>query len=95
MSKALQHLVAARLIIDRRPGRYQLNPMVSGYRFPEEQERAIRDLPADLRLDIGHFEEEYELRLAEQTAEKARKAARRTSKVVNIASVKREPANDS
>ncbi|WP_411078377.1 hypothetical protein [Streptomyces sp. cmx-10-25] len=77
ISRAMPHLIAARLIIEARRGRSQLNPMVAAFNDPREQQRAVRDLPRDLRLDIGDFEEEYERRFQVHLEEKARKAEAR------------------
>lgn len=93
ISKAQQHLLAARLLVDVRRGRYQLNPMVSGYSSADQQRAAIEALPAELRLDVGNYEDLYEQHLDEQEKERARKAARRSkaSRVVSLADRRRGP----
>ncbi|MFB6700281.1 hypothetical protein [Streptomyces rubiginosohelvolus] len=93
ISKAQQHLVAARLVISVGRGRYQLNPMVSGYTSVDQQRAAIESLPAELRLDVGDYEDLYEQRLEEQEKLRARKAARRSSapRVVRLADRRPSP----
>ncbi|MFC9759219.1 hypothetical protein, partial [Streptomyces sp. NPDC056921] len=41
------------------------------------QQRAVKALPKDMRLDVGDFEEEYERRFQLHLDEKARKAEAR------------------
>ncbi len=85
ISRAMPHLVAARLVTVVRRGRFQLHPMLAAYGDPRDQQRAIRSLPRDMRLDEGDFEEEYERRLELHAQEKARKAKMR-NKVTPIES---------
>ncbi|MGW4815178.1 hypothetical protein ACWEPB_26535 [Kitasatospora cineracea] len=82
ISRAMQHLVAARLVTVLRRGRYQLHPSIAAFSTPKEQQQAIRALPIEMRLDEGDFEEEYERRLLQHQEEKARKAEQR--KVTSI-----------
>ncbi|WP_103529023.1 hypothetical protein [Streptomyces sp. SM12] len=85
ISRAMPHLVAARLVTVVRRGRFQLHPMIAVYGDPREQQRAVRALPRDMRLDVGDFEEQYELRLQAHLEEKKRKAeARGKSNVTPI-----------
>lgn len=79
ISRAMQHLVAARLVTVVRRGRFQLHPMVAAFDTPKDQQRAIKALPRDQRLDAGDFEDEYERRLVLHQEEKARKAEQRES----------------
>jgi len=62
ISLAMPHLVAARLVTVVRRGRFQLHPMIAAFNDPREQQRAIKALPRDMRLDVGDFEDEYERR---------------------------------
>ncbi|MFJ9777172.1 hypothetical protein ACIRVF_39060 [Kitasatospora sp. NPDC101157] len=82
ISRAMQHLVAARLVTVLRRGRFQLHPAISAFNTPKEQQQAMRALPREMRLDEGDFEDEYERRLAQHQEEKARKAKQR--KVTDI-----------
>ncbi|NUK96202.1 hypothetical protein HRW16_31135 [Streptomyces lunaelactis] len=77
ISRAMPHLVAARLVRVVRRGRFQLHPMVAAFSSPKDQRQAVSDLPRSERLDIGHFEDEYERRLDLHQQEKARKAEMR------------------
>ncbi|MET8481812.1 hypothetical protein ABZV68_32250 [Streptomyces clavifer] len=74
ISRAMQHLVAARLVTVVRRGRFQLHPMIAAFKDGREQQRAIKALPRGMRLDVGDFEEEYERRFQLHLDEKARKA---------------------
>ncbi len=74
ISRAMQHLVAARLVTVVRRGRFQLHPMIAAFNDPREQQRAVKALPRDMRLDAGDFEDEYERRFQLHLDEKARKA---------------------
>ncbi|WP_329028444.1 hypothetical protein [Streptomyces sp. NBC_00690] len=74
ISRAMPHLVAARLVIVVRRGRFQLHPMIAAFNDPREQQRAVKALPRDMRLDVGDFEDEYERRFQHHLDEKARKA---------------------
>ncbi|WP_042404643.1 hypothetical protein [Streptacidiphilus carbonis] len=73
ISRAMQHLVAARLVTVAGRGKFQLNPMIAAYDTPTDQARALKALPREQRLDEGDFEEEYEHRLEEQERERLRK----------------------
>ncbi|MFB6878395.1 MULTISPECIES: hypothetical protein [unclassified Streptomyces] len=74
ISRAMPHLVAARLVAVVRRGRFQLHPVIAAFADPREQQRAVKALPKDMRLDVGDFEEEYERRFQLHLDEKARKA---------------------
>ncbi|WP_404871016.1 hypothetical protein ACI1MP_38275 (plasmid) [Kitasatospora griseola] len=82
ISRAMQHLVAARLVTVLRRGRFQLHPAIAAFDTPREQQQAMRALPREMRLDEGDFEDEYERRLLQHQEEKARKAKQR--KVTDI-----------
>ncbi len=82
ISRAMQHLVAARLGTVVRRGRFQLHPAIAAFNTPKEQQQAMRALPQEMRLDEGDFEDEYERRLLLHQEEKARKAGQR--KVTDI-----------
>lgn len=84
ISRAMPYLVAARLITVVRRGRFQVHPMLAAFDTPRDQQRAVKALPKDMRLDEGDFEDEYERRLELHQQEKARKAEMR-SKVTSIA----------
>ncbi|WP_399554049.1 hypothetical protein [Streptomyces anulatus] len=86
ISKAKTHLLAARLLVDSSPGIWRLNPMFAGYLHADQQRAAIEALPEEWRLDIGDYEEEYELRLAQLDAERERRQAQRraNNKVVRL-----------
>ncbi|MEU8140205.1 hypothetical protein [Streptodolium elevatio] len=77
VSRAMPHLVAARLVTVVRRGRFQLHPMLAAYDHPRDQQQALKALPAELRLDHGDFEDEYERRLDAHRQAKARKAETR------------------
>jgi hypothetical protein len=83
ISRAMQHLVAARLVTVVRRGRFQLHPTLAAFDTPRDQQRAIAALPHGQRLDVGDFEDEYERRLELHQQAKARKAEQR-SKVAAI-----------
>ncbi|MFD4860688.1 hypothetical protein [Streptomyces atratus] len=74
ISRAMPHLVAARLVTVVRRGRFQLHPMIAAFNDSREQQRAVKALPRDMRLDVGDFEDEYERRFQLHLDEKARKA---------------------
>ncbi|MGW1296349.1 hypothetical protein [Streptomyces sp. NPDC002533] len=74
ISRAMPHLVAARLVTVVRRGRFQLHPVIAAFNDPREQQRAVEALPRDMCLDIGHFEDEYERRFQLYLDKKARKA---------------------
>ncbi|MER6692900.1 hypothetical protein [Streptomyces minutiscleroticus] len=82
ISRAMPHLVAARLVSVVRRGRFQLHPMIAAFNDPREQRAAVAALPRDMRLDEGDFEDEYEHRLELHQAEKARKAQARSKGTV-------------
>lgn len=84
ISRAMPYLVAARLVTVVRRGRFQIHPMLAAFETPRDQQRAVKVLPKDMRLDEGDFEDEYERRLELHQQEKARKAEMR-SKVTSIA----------
>lgn len=75
ISRAMPCLVAARLVYVIRRGRLQIHPMLARYATPGERRAALAALAPGDRLDVGHFEEEYERRLALYQEEKARKKA--------------------
>ena len=83
ISRAMPYLVAARLVTVVRRGRFQLHPMLAAFDHPRDQQQALKALPADMRLDEGDFEEEYERRLEAHKQAKARKAETR-GKVTTI-----------
>lgn len=75
VSRAMPYLVAARLVYVIRRRRLQIHPMLARYATPQERRTALAALVPEDRLDAGHFEEEYERRLALYLEEKARKKA--------------------
>ncbi|MCX4721972.1 hypothetical protein OG818_40490 [Streptomyces virginiae] len=77
ISRAMPHLVAARLVYVVGRGRLQLHPMVALYATPQDRYAALSALAREDRLDVGHFEDEYEKRLALRQAEKERRQAAR------------------
>ncbi|WP_331720400.1 hypothetical protein [Streptomyces sp. NBC_00209] len=77
ISRAMPHLVAARLVTVIRRGRFRLHPMIAAFHDPREQQRAIKATPDDMRLDLGDFEDAYERRFQLHLDEKARKAEAR------------------
>ncbi|MFF1651088.1 hypothetical protein [Streptomyces sp. NPDC058240] len=77
ISRAMPHLVAARLVTVVRRGRFQLHRMIAAFNDPRKQQRAVKALPRDMRLDVGDFEDEYERRFQFHLDEKARKAEAR------------------
>ncbi|MEV7218230.1 hypothetical protein AB0O31_34685 [Kitasatospora cineracea] len=84
ISRAMHHLVAARLVTVLRRGRFRLHPAIAAFGTPQEQQQAIRALPREMRLDEGDFEEEYERRLQQRQEERDRKARQR--EVVHLGS---------
>jgi hypothetical protein len=82
VSRAMTHLVAARLVTVLRRGQFQMHPAISAFDSQKEQLQAMRALPREMRLDEGDFEDEYERRLELHQKEKARKAEQR--KVTDI-----------
>ncbi|MEU2674596.1 hypothetical protein ABZ622_38305 [Streptomyces sp. NPDC007164] len=74
ISRAMPHLVAARVVAVVRRGRFQLHPVIAAFENPRQQQRAVKALPEDMRLDVGDFEDEYELRFQLHLDEKARNA---------------------
>ncbi|WP_327241202.1 hypothetical protein [Streptomyces sp. NBC_01320] len=80
ISRAMPHLVAARLITVVRRGRFQLHPMIAAFNDPREQQRAIKALPKDMRLDAGDFEDEYERRFCRRRPARPRRRPRATSR---------------
>lgn len=94
ISKAKNHLLAARLLVDTRPGIWRLNPMISGYMYVDQQKAAIEALPSEWRLDVGDYEEEYEQRLVQLDAERERRQAQRrgNNKVVRLVDRRRSEA---
>ncbi|MGW6562747.1 hypothetical protein [Streptomyces hydrogenans] len=77
ISRAMPHLVAARLVTVVRRGRFQLHPAISAFADLRDQQRAMKALPRSMRLDVGDFEDEYERRFQLHLDEKARKAEAR------------------
>ncbi|MGW7063500.1 hypothetical protein ACWGHM_34070 [Streptomyces sp. NPDC054904] len=75
ISRAMPYLVAARLVKSAGRGRLQLHPMLASYPTPRERAIALASLPDEERLDVGHFEEEYEHRLDLYHEAKARRKA--------------------
>lgn len=75
ISRAMPYLVAARLVYVVGRGRLQIHPMLAAYPTPQDRQAALAALPAEDRLEVGHFEDEYERRLALYHEEKARKKA--------------------
>ncbi|MFF3015534.1 hypothetical protein [Streptomyces sp. NPDC057939] len=75
VSRAMPYLVAARLVKSVGRGRLQLHPMLASYSIPRERAIALAPLPDEERLDVGHFEEEYEQRLNLYQQAKARRKA--------------------
>ncbi|MFG2754692.1 hypothetical protein [Streptomyces xanthophaeus] len=75
ISRAMPYLVAARLVKAAGRGRLQLHPMLAAYPTLQDRHTALAALPRDERLDVGHFEDEYERRLALYQEEKARRKA--------------------
>ena len=94
VSRAMQHLVAARLATVVRRGRFQLHPAIAAFNTPKEQQQAMRALPSEMRLDEGDFEDEYERRLVLHQEEKARKAEQRKVTQINRPRLKSVPSVD-
>ncbi|MEU9028977.1 hypothetical protein AB0D46_15920 [Streptomyces sp. NPDC048383] len=69
----MPYLVAARLILVIGRGRFKIHPMLALHPTPQERKTALAALAPEDRLDVGHFEDEYELRLTHYLEEKARK----------------------
>lgn len=84
ISRAMPHLVAARLVTVVRRGRFQLHPMLAAYDHPRDQQQAIKALPAEMRLDDGDFEDEYERRLEARKVTKAARKAETQRKVTPL-----------
>lgn len=79
ISRAMPYLVAARLVYVIGRGRLQIHPMLARYLNQQDRRAALAALAPEDRLDVGHFEEEYERRLALYQEEKARKKASKPS----------------
>ncbi|MFF1561016.1 hypothetical protein [Streptomyces sp. NPDC058279] len=75
ISRAMPYLVAARLVYVVGRGKLQIHPMLAVYPTAQDRHAALSSLAREDRLDVGHFEDEYEKRLARHQEEKARKKA--------------------
>ncbi|MBT2611421.1 hypothetical protein J7I97_24975 [Streptomyces sp. ISL-87] len=75
ISRAMPYLVAARLVYVAGRGRLQLHPMLAAYPTAQDRTAALAALAPEDRLNVGHFEEEYERRLARYQEDKARRKA--------------------
>ncbi|MEU9416047.1 hypothetical protein [Streptomyces sp. NPDC048272] len=67
--RGLQHLMLARMVYRKTKGRYQLNPMLSGFRTPAEHKKAIDGMPQEDWLDVDDFQERYERAVADHQEE--------------------------
>ncbi|MEU1932682.1 hypothetical protein ABZ516_35875 [Streptomyces sp. NPDC019826] len=74
VTRGLQHLSFARMVLKEGNGVYRLNPMVAGFRTPTEQLQAIAAMDDDERIDHPDFQERYEKRLAQYEKEKEERA---------------------
>ncbi|GAA3233285.1 hypothetical protein GCM10010260_81720 [Streptomyces filipinensis] len=77
ISRAMAYLVAARLVRVKGRGKLQIHAMLAKHESAQHRYDAITALPIEERLDVGHFEEEYERRFALHQQEKAEKAEKR------------------
>jgi len=77
ISRAMHHLVAARLVTSTSRGQCQLHPQIAAFDNARDQARAIKALAPGERLDEGNFEDEYERRLEAHEQERLRKAEQR------------------
>ncbi|WP_030729404.1 helix-turn-helix domain-containing protein [Streptomyces sp. NRRL S-237] len=77
ISRAMPHLVAARLVHVLGRGRLRIHAMLALHATPQDRYAALSALTREDRLDVGHFEDEYERRLADRQAEKERRQAAR------------------
>lgn len=77
ISRAIPYLVAARLVYVVGRGKLQIHPMLAFHATPRDRHAALTALAPEDRLDAGHFEDEYEKRLAQHRADKACKAEQR------------------
>lgn len=77
VTRGLQHLSFARMVLKEGNGVYRLNPMIAGFRSPAEQLQAIAAMDDDDRIDHHDFQERYEKRLAQYEKEKQAKALQR------------------
>ncbi|MCY0942886.1 hypothetical protein [Streptomyces antarcticus] len=75
ISRAMPYLVASRLVFVIGRGKLQIHPMLARYPTQQDRRAALAALAPEDRLDVGHFEEEYERRLTLYQEEKARKKA--------------------
>ncbi|MEV7617083.1 hypothetical protein [Streptomyces sp. NPDC089799] len=76
ISRAMPNLVAARLVYPVGRGRLQLHPMLASYPTAQDRAAAMAALAPEDRLDVGHFEDEYDRRLAQYQEDKARRKAK-------------------
>lgn len=89
ISRAMPHLVAARLITVVRRGRFQLHPMIAAFNDPREQQRAIKALPKDMRLDMRRLRGRVRTPFLQEKACKAEAKAK--GNVTPITKLKRVP----
>ncbi|MDI3390133.1 MarR family transcriptional regulator [Streptomyces sp. B-S-A8] len=79
VNAALRELDLAQLVMKKRPGVYQLNPMLAAYTSPEDAVAAVRQMPANQRLNSPGFADRFRLAVEEyedQLAEKRRRKDR-------------------
>ncbi|MEV6576422.1 hypothetical protein [Streptomyces sp. NPDC051577] len=80
ISRAMPYLVAARLVYIVGRGKFQIHPMLAAYPTAQDRHEALNALAPEDRLNVGHFEEEYERRLALHQENKARRKAEQPRK---------------